>query len=255
MNAEKTLGNRVTALMALALLALQFALGPSTVNAVGFVVPALTVGLAVLASLRGTASGRVIAVLVALISVATKTGAPWQLVMLVALAALLGLGRWSPRFALDPAWRARGRVRVGWTVLVGGVTPVALGAWFVLFRPDVKDIFARYIPDVPFVVLVLGGVVFAIVNATLEELIWRGVFQNRLEAAFGPGLAIVIQAISFAIQHAWGFPRGVVGVLLAGTWALMLGALRRSSGGLLGPILAHVVADATIAVILLGVAH
>lgn len=30
------------------------------------------------------------------------------------------------------------------------------------------------------------------------------------------------EAVSFGLQHAHGFPRGAAGVLLAGTWALML---------------------------------
>ena len=68
---------------------------------------------------------------------------------------------------------------------------------------------------------------------------WRGILQDRLVPLFG-------------LQHAWGFPRGPVGVVLAGGWAVMLGLLRRHSGGLLSPILAHVVADATIAVLVLG---
>ncbi|MBN9166016.1 MAG: CPBP family intramembrane metalloprotease [Myxococcales bacterium] len=81
---------------------------------------------------------------------------------------------------------------------------------------------------------------------------WRGILQDRLVPLFGVGGAIVLQAASFGLQHAWGFPRGPVGVVLAGGWAVMLGLLRRHSGGLLSPILAHVVADATIAVLVLG---
>ena len=54
------------------------------------------------------------------------------------------------------------------------------------------------------------------------------------------------------MQHLWGVPRGAVGVLLAGVWAVMLGLLRRRAGGILAPFMAHVVADATIAVIILS---
>jgi membrane protease YdiL (CAAX protease family) len=100
-------------------------------------------------------------------------------------------------------------------------------------------------------VLIAGGVGFALVNAALEELLWRGVLIDRLEPLFGPSLAIAISAISFGVQHAHGVPRGPIGVLLAGSWAVMLGMLRKHSKGLLAPILSHVVADATIAVIIL----
>jgi membrane protease YdiL (CAAX protease family) len=95
-----------------------------------------------------------------------------------------------------------------------------------------------------------GAAAFALFNALFEELIWRGVFQSRLTALFGSPLAIVLQAVSFGVAHAHGFPRGVVGVALVTVWALMLGALRARAAGLLAPLLAHVVADATIACVL-----
>jgi uncharacterized protein len=63
----------------------------------------------------------------------------------------------------------------------------------------------------------------------------------------------VLQAGSFGLQHAHGFPRGVIGVALAGSWAVMLGVLRHRSRGLFAPTLAHVVADATIAVLVLTI--
>ncbi|MDQ3032297.1 MAG: CPBP family intramembrane metalloprotease [Myxococcota bacterium] len=84
--------------------------------------------------------------------------------------------------------------------------------------------------------------------------IWRGVIQDRLEPLVGVSVAVVLQAISFGTQHAHGVPRGLVGVLLAGTWALMLGALRHRSGGLLAPLIAHIIADAAIAILVLTLA-
>jgi uncharacterized protein len=108
----------------------------------------------------------------------------------------------------------------------------------------------RYVPDMPLAVLVVGGLLFVVANAALEELIYRGVFQDGLERLMGPGAAIAIQAASFGILHAHGVPRGPAGAVLAGVWAVMLGMLRRRAGGLLAPFLAHAVADATIAVII-----
>ena len=46
-----------------------------------------------------------------------------------------------------------------------------------------------------------------------------------------------------------------IGVVLAGVWGGMLGLLRQRAGGLLAPVLAHIVADATIATILITLAH
>jgi membrane protease YdiL (CAAX protease family) len=122
---------------------------------------------------------------------------------------------------------------------VAGVTPLALVGWLVATRPDLSDVVGAYVPDLPFPVLVLGAVLFALLNATGEELIWRGVFQDRLTSLVGLRAAIVLQAASFGVQHAHGVPRGVLGVALAGVWAVMLGALKARSRGLLAPILAR----------------
>jgi uncharacterized protein len=189
--------------------------------------------------------------MVASLAVATRLPVPWQAAMLLGLLGFVTLGRLAPALRPSPAWRARGSVPLGWTVLVGGITPPALVGWLVLFRPDLRDVVRAYVPDFPVPVLVLGAVAFAFVNATLEELIWRGAIQDRLEPIFGASAAVALQAASFGLQHAWGVPRGVVGVLLVATWGTMLGLLRRHSRGLLAPVLAHAVADATIAVIVL----
>ena len=63
-----------------------------------------------------------------------------------------------------------------------------------------------------------------------------------------------ITSLSFGLAHAHGFPRGVIGVVLAGSWAAMLGVLRHHTRGLAAPIVAHVVADATIATVVLVLA-
>jgi membrane protease YdiL (CAAX protease family) len=99
--------------------------------------------------------------------------------------------------------------------------------------------------------LLAGAVGFALVNALLEELIWRGVIQDGLNPLFGSAVSIALQGLSFGLQHAHGIPRGVVGVVLAGSWAVMLGMLRRHTRGLLAPFIAHVVADSVVASIVL----
>ncbi len=184
--------------------------------------------------------------LVALLSVAVVGPWPWQISM------ALALGVWARLHPKAWTWRASwGALSPGWTAVVGGVTPVALLGWLALFHPDLSAVRAA-LPAAPLAVLVLGGLGFAVVNAVLEELVFRGVLQSSLEPTFGAAGAILLQAVSFGVEHAHGIPRGPVGVLLAGTWAVMLGVLRRHTGGLLAPVVAHVVADATIAVIVLG---
>ena len=54
----------------------------------------------------------------------------------------------------------------------------------------------------------------------------------------------------FGLGHLNGYPPGWTGAVLSGVFGLALGVLRRYSGGLLAPVIAHVSADATIISIL-----
>lgn len=196
--------------------------------------------------------GAAIAIVVAALSGFAMTGLLWQVAMLLAVLVLVALAKVKPD--LGSIRPSRGRVPVLETVFCAAVTPVALGLWLRLAHPDVSDL-VRAVPNLPLPLLAAGGAAFALINAALEEVIWRGVFQSRLAELFGSPWAIAIQAASFGITHAHGFPRGLVGVVLAGVWGGMLGLLRQRAGGLLAPVLAHIVADATIATILIALAH
>lgn len=242
--------DKSVAVIALAALALHPLVGraPSFVH---WIAASLSVGVALVAQ-RSSPPVRSLAAMLASLAIAMQLPVPWQLTMLLAMVGFLALGRVVPPLRPSDTWRARGRVPLAWTLLVGGVTPIALVGWMVLFHPNLRDVVGAYVPDLPMPVLIAGAVGFALVNAALEELIWRGALQDRLAPVFGARGAVALQALSFGVQHLWGVPRGIVGVLLAGVWAVMLGLLRRKAGGLLAPFLAHVVADATIAVIVLG---
>ena len=152
--------------------------------------------------------------------------------------------------ALGSVREAFGRPALGETFLCAAVTPLALVGWVMLLHPDFSDLTSS-LPKLDRHVLVLGAIAFSISNASGEEWIWRGIIQSRLTALFPPYFAVGVQALSFGIAHAHGFPRGLVGMTLAGFWALMLGALRRHSSGLLAPVAAHIVADTTIAIIVI----
>lgn len=237
-------------LTALAVLAAPAIAGPGR-PAIGRAAAAIAMLLLALAWRRGDGPARSLTSLVASLTVAIAAGLLWQLAMAVALALHAALACWRPSFAPASGWRRVGSIPALPTAIVGGITPFALAAWFVLARPDLGDIVAAYLPDVPLPLLVAGGLGFALVNAVLEELVWRGVFTDALERTVSPAFAIAAQAVSFGLAHAQGFPRGIVGVVLAGSWAAMLGWLRRRSDGLAAPIVAHVVADASIATIVL----
>jgi len=62
---------------------------------------------------------------------------------------------------------------------------------------------------------------------------------------------ILCQAVVFALWHFQGFPGGAVGIMMVFVWSVFLGALRFRSGGMIAPLIAHFLADLSVAVILL----
>jgi membrane protease YdiL (CAAX protease family) len=156
------------------------------------------------------------------------------------------------------AWFRRGALNGGLLVLAVGIAAIsgiALLAWHEVARPDLQDLVRAFVPDLPIWLLVPGALVFALLNAAIEEGAYRGVALAALDVALGPGLAaIVLQAMAFGALHVHGFPRGATGVGLACLYGLALGALRRRAGGLLAPWIAHVLTDLVVAGIVLALA-
>jgi len=184
-------------------------------------------------------------------------GATWPLPLLVALGAWVLLVRRAPEGLALARWFPRGRPdRVTWA-LTGAfvlVASVALVTWFRLVRPDVSDLSQR-VPHWPVMALILLGAAFSLANALAEELVYRGILFGALERAWGAWPALALQALAFGLAHFHGFPRGWLGVALATVYGLMTGILRWRSRGLVAPLVAHFVADATIFVILAALAR
>jgi len=147
-------------------------------------------------------------------------------------------------------WGRFDKGTAGLFVLVVAGSSTALVLWYALASPNVDDLRAQ-IPSWPTWVLPLAGLGFAVVNAIIEELVWRGLLWELLRRA---GLAtwavILLQAASFGLIHIGGFPRGWMGVAMAALYGLFLGLMRQRAGGLVPPIIAHIVADAVIFAIL-----
>ena len=115
----------------------------------------------------------------------------------------------------------------------------------VAVHPDVHT-YGSFLPITAPMGILAIGVLFSFFNALFEEIIFRGVLFDSIESQWGDKVAVVVTALLFGYGHMRGYPPGAFGAVLAGIYGLCLGWLRIFSGGLGLPVLAHVVADATI---------
>ncbi|WP_444915992.1 CPBP family intramembrane glutamic endopeptidase [Microbulbifer sp. TRSA007] len=127
-----------------------------------------------------------------------------------------------------------------------------LTVWVEVFKPDLylqREVIPESYPWMIFP-MVLG---FAIFNAALEELVYRGLLQGGLlSLSLNPFLANCIQALAFAIAHfEAGFPSGTSGLVLTLSYGLLLGWMRNYSAGLLTPYFTHIITDIFIGCVLM----
>lgn len=176
----------------------------------------------------------VVGVGVYLVSLAVPTGEPGR------RRAILGLGR----LTMAEAWMVAGLVVSSGSVLVmfSRLAPPRLG--------DGASLLTGLTPWS----LVAAGAAFAVVNAFVEEVLFRGAVLYHLGRVLGSGPAVLVQALAFGMLHLNGYPYGLVGAALASVYGVMLGALRVWSGGLLAPWIAHVCADVVIFVLIVQAA-
>lgn len=90
------------------------------------------------------------------------------------------------------------------------------------------------------------GVVFALANALIEELWFRGVLLGSLKPLLSPTRAIVVHGVVFGLFHWFGTPQGVLGVLLAAVWGGLLGWWVVRRGSLWPAVIVHFIADMAI---------
>lgn len=147
------------------------------------------------------------------------------------------------------AWLRRGRISslgiaLGGAVIV--VSAVSLIIWYRLFNPDISE-FTAFLPRASGVALLSAGLAFSLVNALVEEYIYRGIlWEGLLDITQSWKTTLIIHALIFGVAHWWGVPNGVVGVVMAVVYGLMMGGVRYISGGLLLPIVVHLFADLVI---------
>lgn len=177
---------------------------------------------------------------------------PWHL-LIPLMSAALAVRIWKPEARHALGWRSGEASAQVWLAAFGIaiLATVALVTWAELFQPDLET-FRAMIPGGNVLVLVSAALGFALLNATMEELIWRGGIQSWLAEHTSIRLAILVQALSFGALHWAGFPSGWSGVALATIYGVMLGWLRHATGGLAAPIVAHILADITIFLLVIG---
>ena len=178
----------------------------------------------------------------------------WPLPGVVAVLAAWWVARRSGRAGLWRAWLRRGSTTWELPLLMVTtivVTAAALVAWQRLVDGRLPPDYVEAAAGRPLWLLLVGGVGFSLVNAAVEEAVFRGVLQTALERVDGPVVAVVVQAAAFGLLHVVGVPAGAVGAVMAGTWGLLLGVMRWRTRGILAPYVAHVAADATIVCMLL----
>ena len=175
---------------------------------------------------------------------------PWYLALpvLVYGGIILAIGplrRTAPKLAV-------GRMG-GWPLACAAIlaltTTGVLVGFQAIIRPDVKELAAK-LPVDWFGNLLLAGICFSIVNAVLEELIFRGILWEVVSEEWNNAMALGVTALLFGVGHLDGYPPGPLGVILAGLYGITLGGLRWWTGGLALTTACHVGADATIFCIL-----
>ena len=181
----------------------------------------------------------------------------WPLRILVPLVTYGAIVSMIPTLRRSVTWLYIGQFgrNVSLIVLLTIIlSSIALVIWYFAAQPDLRNHLVL-IPEVPLWVFPLLALGFALTNAAMEEIIFRGIMMEALDNAIGAGhLSNVIQAFSFgAVHYQSGFPNGLCGFVMVFVYGLMLGMLRRQSRGLLAPWMTHVMADITIFMILTAI--
>jgi membrane protease YdiL (CAAX protease family) len=212
------------------------------------------VAVAVLGTLARVESAAHLGLFLALVVAAMHLPAgPWPLPPGIGVLAYLALMLPLRSFRAGLGWARFGAFDRSVALLVlasVAVASTALVVWFLALRPDVSDLLAG-LPHVPGWQLVLLALAFSMVNAFVEETIYRGVLLDALDAALGAGwVAVLLQGAAFGLMHLYGFPRGWIGVGLATIYGGMMGVLRRRARGMFAPWVGHVAVDVAIISIL-----
>lgn len=195
-----------------------------------------------------------VAAMAALLALIGSTGVPfaiWVVVGVMWLASrkvpeMMPASGWLPGGAGRPAawWLS------GLTVAAAGAALVLWATWTDEFSGATTDT-VDAVRDLPLVFIVAAVAGFVTLNAISEEVAYRSIAYETAASMFSPAGAVIAQAVAFGALHIVGFPAGPVGVGLAFMYGLALGTLRHLTAGLRFPVIVHMAADTTIAILAL----
>jgi membrane protease YdiL (CAAX protease family) len=154
-----------------------------------------------------------------------------------------------PSLRCSIGWLRIGRITLATSVVTLVVIAVVITVLFLIPQARFPREFEYVLPFRTVWGVFISGVVFASINATVQELVFRGVLFDSLESIWGRWVAILVSAFVFGIGHLPTMKSSILGAgfaSLAMDFGVALGFLRAWSGGLALPIIVHVAADATI---------
>ena len=176
------------------------------------------------------------------------------------------LAQWSPLIAYlvivgcipslrrSITWLRIGRITLATSAATLALIVVVTTVLFVIPQARFPREFEQVLPFRTVFGIFISGALFVAINATVQEMVFRGVLFDSLESIWGRWAAILVSAFVFGITHlsatklrSWSAILGVGYASLAMDFGVAVGFLRAWSGGLALPIFAHVAADATIA--------
>jgi membrane protease YdiL (CAAX protease family) len=163
----------------------------------------------------------------------------------VALASALR----SPALRGEVQWWRRGiwdsRV-IAWTIGIALTTAAVLVGWWKWSHGGFPGMLST-VGERPGATLVAMALLFPVMNALMEEVVYRGfILHGFMSVGIPPRAAVILQGVIFGAVHFYGFPSGWVGITLASVYGVVLGRMRLRWGGMLGVVCAHSGADLTI---------
>lgn len=138
--------------------------------------------------------------------------------------------------------------RIGLYTLLMVFSILILSIWIILNK-DRLNILQLPASGSP-VIKVLGGLVFAGYNSIIEEIIFRAILFSYLLDIMDRRMALVSQALLFGIFHWHGIPSGILGIVLAFIFGLILGKNVEETNGIFMAIVFHFCIDFILALLI-----